>query len=156
MTPQDLASLVQAVSGTYNLPDDLLAAQIQVESSGDPFAFRYEHEFFENYILNKPAKAAKYGPLAACSYGLLQVMFEVAVEMDFTGRPEDLFEPRVGLAFGAKKMRALWDWAGGRSTDYVRALAAYNGGTGGNVAMPYRNLHYAEQVYVAAGRPWVI
>ena len=146
-------ALVQLVATAYALPLDLLTAQIQVESGGDPNAFRYEHDFYTRYVKdNKDAKAAKFGPLAACSYGMLQVMLEVAYEMGFDGRPEDLFEPRVGLAWGAKKMQALWAWAGGVQTDYVQALCAYNGGTGGNSVRPFRNMDYAQKVYTAAGR----
>ncbi len=134
MTPADLSALVQQVASTYNLPQNLLTAQIQHESGGDPFAFRYEHSYFQAYIQNKPAaKAALYGPLAACSYGLLQILLETAYEIGYTDRPEGLFVPRVGLAFGAKQMRKLWDHFGGAPESYRLALAAYNAGEG-NIA----------------------
>jgi soluble lytic murein transglycosylase-like protein len=143
-------ALVFQVATVYHLPVDLLTAQVQVESGGDPHAFRYEYDFYTRYIRGNPdAKAGQYGPLAACSYGLLQIVLEVAYEIGFDGRPEELFEPRIGLAWGAKKMQALLAWAG---TNYVQALAAYNGGTGGNQHPPFRNLAYAEKVYAAAGR----
>jgi len=49
-------------------------------------------------------------------------------------------------------MRALWDWAGRTDSDYIQALAAYNGGPGGNSVQPFRNLSYAEKVYRQAGK----
>ena len=61
-------ALIFQVATSYGLPVDLLTAQIQVESGGDPWAFRYEEEFFLRYIKDRPeAKAGQYGPLAACS-----------------------------------------------------------------------------------------
>ena len=144
-------ALVQEIANAYRLPVHLLEAQVMQESSGNPWAFRFEPNFFKRYIYNNPKAAGyRYGPLAACSYGLMQIMLEVACEMGFEGRPETLFEPRVGLEWGARKMRALWDWAGGRDTDYIQALAAFNGGTGGNVCPPFRNRFYADAVYKRA------
>lgn len=151
-------ALIREVSNAYGLPFDLLRAQVMQESGGDPFAFRYEPAYFRRYVFDDPmtlknehpdALAQKYGPLAACSFGLLQIMYETAVEIGFGGRPEELFVPRVGLSFGAKQMARLLAWAGG---DYYRALAAYNGGQGGNVKPPYRNASYADAVYEKAGR----
>lgn len=123
--------LVATVSATYGLRADLLSAQIMAESSGDQFAFRYERDFFERYIEHKPsAMGFRYGPLAACSYGLLQVLLETALEFGFDGQPQALFEPLVGLSFGAKYLKHWLQLAGG---DYRVALAKYNG-SGGRAA----------------------
>jgi len=117
--------LVVQVATQYGLRTDLLAAQIQAESSGDPFAFRYEHGFFERYVRDRnAAMGARFGPLAACSYGLLQIMLETSLELGFDGRPEELFVPRVGLSWGAKYLQRCLTLTGG---DYRRALARYNG-----------------------------
>jgi soluble lytic murein transglycosylase-like protein len=125
-TPYD--DLILACANNYGLPFALLQAQVMTESSGDPNAFRYEHAYFERYILgNANAKAGQYGPFAACSVGLLQIMVETACEIGFTDRPERLFDPRIGLAFGCKRMQGLLAAAGGPSF-YRVALAAYNGG----------------------------
>ena len=125
----NIVHLIELAAEQYALPQDLLTAQVEHESSGDPWAFRYERDFFGRYIRgNAQAAARAYGPIAACSLGLMQIMVEVAYEMGFDGRPEELFDPATNLDFGAKKMRALWDAAGGTDTDYGIALAAYNGG----------------------------
>jgi soluble lytic murein transglycosylase-like protein len=117
--------LVLQVSSTYGLQPDLLAAQIQVESSGDPFAFRYEKAYFEHYILNNAgAEGYAFGPLAACSYGLLQILLETALENGFDGRPEQLFDPKVGLSWGAKYLQRCLLLT---NQDYPLALKRYNG-----------------------------
>ncbi len=125
--------LVIQVSTQYNLRADLLSAQIEVESSGEPFAFRYERAYFERYINGRVTVAGfRYGPLAACSFGLLQILLETALEHGFDDRPERLFDPRVGLAWGAKYLRVCLDKQAG---DYRGALARYNGS--GPAAMAY-------------------
>jgi len=146
-------ALVTQVAAAVNLPADLLAGQVRIESAGDTWAFRHEPAFYVRYIRNNAqARGAMYGPLAACSYGLLQIMFETALELGFDGRPEDLFVPRIGLLWGAKKMRALWDWAGGLASDYPQALAAYNAGIGNAIGgPPFVNQTYVDKVYSAAG-----
>ena len=126
MTDHDLDLLVQQYASAYGLPASLLKAQVMVESSGNPNTLRYEPAFFETYIKGNPnAKAWAYGPFAACSVGLLQIMVEVAVEMGYGGRPEGLFNSSTGLLWGCKKMQSLVHAAGGV---YRTALAAYNGG----------------------------
>ena len=113
------------VATQYNLRNDLLAAQIQVESGGDPFAFRYEHAFFERYIKDHAsAQGYRFGPLAACSFGLLQILLETALELGFADRPETLFDQRVGLSWGAQYLQKCLLGAGG---DYRVALERYNG-----------------------------
>jgi soluble lytic murein transglycosylase-like protein len=144
--------LIHQVAATYQLDPTLLEGQVLTESDGDPNAFRFEKAFYERYILDKPltiAKAGAYGPFAACSVGLMQIMVEVAYELGFDGRPEQLFTPRVNLAWGARKLRRLLDWADG---DIVRALCAYNGGAVGNAVRPLRNQRYADKVFRLSGR----
>ncbi len=117
--------LVIQVASVYGLRTDLLSAQIIAESAGRPDAFRWEPDFYDRYIHGKPHVAgARFGPLAACSYGLLQILLETALEHGFEGRPEDLFVPRVGLNWGAKYLRWCLDASG---QDHFRALQRYNG-----------------------------
>jgi len=142
--------LIGRVAQTYGLPADVLEGQVLAESHGDPNALRYEPAFFARYVFeNVNSKASHFGPLAACSFGLLQVMLETAMEDGFDGRPEQLFEPMVGLAWGAKHLKWCLDWAGG---DLERALACYNGGKKGNLVRPFRNGDYASKVLRLSGR----
>lgn len=141
--------LIDETAILYRLPRRLLAAQILVESAGDRYAFRHEAGYFDRYLRRNPsARGAGFGPLAACSYGLLQVMLETALEIGFAGRPEELFDPKTGLEWGARYLRACWDWAGATDPDYPRALSAYNGGKGAaRVGPPFRNQPYVDKVY---------
>ena len=141
--PPELAALIDRTAATYKLDSGLLAAQVQVESSGDPWAFRYEPAYFKKYIQSNPdAKGFQYGPLAACSYGLLQILLETALELGFDDRPERLFIPQVGISWGAKYLQKCLRRSHG---DYKLALAAYNGSGSAATA-------YAEKVYTVAGR----
>ncbi len=118
-------ALVVQVSSVYGLRPDLLSAQIQVESSGDPFAFRHEPDYYDRYLRERPtALGFQYGPLAACSYGLMQILFETALELGFDLPPWHLFDPRVGMTWGAKYMQQCLIRT---QNDYRRALARYNG-----------------------------
>jgi hypothetical protein len=142
-TPYD--DLIQTCSNTYGLPFQLLQAQVIRESSGHADAFRYEPAFYDHYLKgNSAAKSVAYGPLGACSYGLLQIMLETAMEIGFSDRPEALFRPSVGLAFGCKKMQLLWQNVGGSATSYRTALARYNGAGAQADA-------YAASIYTLAG-----
>jgi hypothetical protein len=143
--------IVNHVATEFALDEGLLVGQVHVESNGRADSLRYEPAFYEHYIRdNQLAKAARFGPLAACSYGPLQIMLEVAYEIGFAGQPVDLFDAYTGLRWGAKYLRQLLDWADG---DYVRALCAYNGGKQAALHVPYRTLGYAQKVFDAAGRP---
>lgn len=138
------APLIEVVALRYGLDADLLTAQMMVESSGQPDAFRFEPGYYRRYIRGNPAALARaYGPLAACSYGLLQILYESAVEIGFSGQPHELFDPSTGLEWGARYLADLLRWAGG---DYTRALCAFNGGKVGNSTPPYRNQTYADKV----------
>ena len=145
------AQLIGEVASNYKLPATTLEAMVLVESADDPNAFRYEPEFFRNYVrYHDAAKGYRYGPLAACSYGLLQVMLETALESGFTGQPWELFQPRVGLAWGAKHLANLYyGWA---DEDMDRAVAAYNGGRLGNGSRPFRNQLYVDRVLASVER----
>lgn len=126
----------------YHLDRDLLRAQVSVESGFDAFAFRYEDAYFERYLRDKETRGSRYGPLAACSYGLLQIVLETALEAGFTDRPETLFIPRVGLAWGAQYLAACLSHTSG---SYPAALARYNG-RGAAASL------YADRVLAVAGR----
>ena len=121
-------------------------------------ALRFEPAFYSKYLAGTD-KAGKYGAFAACSVGLLQIMFVVAREDGFTGEPWDLFKPDVNLDVGTRHLATLRKriiHAGGAAvtqavdqqpTLLVRAtLAAYNGGLAGNVGPPLRNQAYVEKV----------
>ena len=138
---------IAEVAAAHGLDPRVVEAVVMVESSGRTHAYRYEAGFWAKYLANHPDYRGAVPERASASYGLMQVMYPVAREMGLTSPdPEVLFVPRVGLDYGCRKLASLMKWAEG---DLVRALAAYNGGKGGNTTPPYRNLAYAERVLAA-------
>lgn len=133
---------IQSTAAHYQLDPLLLEAQVFEESADRADAFRYEPAFYERYRAGK-LNWAPWGPLAACSYGLLQIIYATAVGEGFAGRPEALFDPVTNLLCGAHHLRTLLDRTGGNQD---AALAAYNGGLTGNLAPPYRNAAYLARV----------
>lgn len=143
-------SAVDTAADRFGLSPAILWAQLAVESDHRWDAFRFEADYYQRYIIgNGKALAAKYGPLAACSFGPLQILLETAVEHGFGGEPHELFGP-LGLAAGAALMADLLRWAGG---DYARAMAAYNGGKGQNAKPPYRSQAYVDRVMSRLEKP---
>lgn len=138
-------SIIAATALNYQLDPDLLCAQVLVESSGDPFAFRYEPGFWSQYLISRTPSARPEGPLLACSYGLLQILGQTARERGYVGQLSDLFDPAIGVRWGCEHLVYLRQRL---PVDYdVRALlASYNGGLSGNQHPPYRNAAYADKV----------
>jgi hypothetical protein len=135
---------IVATAQRYALDAELLEAQVLVESSGRSDAFHYDLNFYERYVRNNPrALAARFGPLAACSYGLLQIELEVAYERGFMGLPHQLFDPGINLEFGARHLAYLLKLESG---DYTKALEAYNAGPGNLAAGEI----YAQKVFTEA------
>jgi len=138
---------IVAASTKHALKPDLVEALVLIESSGRTHAYRYEPQFWTKYMLGKPAWAGTNPARVSASYGLMQIMYPVAVEVGFTGSdPEYLFVPSIGLEFGCRQLAQLLAWAQG---DANQALCAYNGGRGGNGVHPFRNQPYADRVLAA-------
>ena len=136
---------IHTLAASINWSPTLLEAQVQVESAGDPWAFRYEPAFWAHYLMHNAA-AKTHNPIGACSFGLLQIMYEVAVEEGYTGPAEGLFDPATGLMCGVRHLQKLRMW---RPDDDHAVLAAYNGGMAGNGGAPYRNAAYVTRVLAA-------
>jgi soluble lytic murein transglycosylase-like protein len=67
----------------------------------------------------------------ATSWGLMQIMGQVARELGYTGDLQQLLEPQNSLDYGCKKLRQCFDRTDG-SND--AALLRYNGGGNKNYA----------------------
>ena len=130
----------------HGLPVDLVTAVVLTESSGQTHAYRHEPAFWRRYLEGKPEWDGANPARVSASYGLMQVMFPVAVEFGYARHdpPEYLFVPLIGLDYGCKVLRERMDWAKG---DVRAALASYNGGKGGNAPGGLlRNAAYADKV----------
>lgn len=156
-------SEIAAAAGQFHLPPRLVEALVLKESSGQTDAFRFEPGFWRRYMAKVDPWRGQNPRRVSSSYGLLQIMFITAAERGYPGEPEGLFAPAVGLEWGCRQLRYLLDWAATFPVSPARrlrsALAAYNGGRGGNAPCTIggeqprlRNDVYAASVLALYGR----
>jgi soluble lytic murein transglycosylase-like protein len=134
---------IREAAEDYGLNPKIVEAVVLVESSGFTHSYRYEPEFWKRYMEGKSQWQGANPRRVSASYGLMQCMYPVAVELGFTGEPEELFQPNVGLKYGCLKLKELLAWSKG---NVDQALAGFNGGKGGNAHPPYRNWEYVAKV----------
>lgn len=125
-TQQYLAALARAVATRHNLDPALVCALVEQESEWDSDSIRYEPAFRARYIapmgLPPTEEVAR-----SISWGLLQVMGQVAREHGFTGRfLSALCLPEIGLDVGCAVFAAKLAQAFG---ELPHALALWNGGS---------------------------
>lgn len=122
----------------------LVCAVVEQESGWSPWAMRFEPGFLRHYVKPPLPEAPTTGEIArATSWGLMQIMGQVALEMGFEGKfYSELCEPETGLLFGCKKLAKCLD---ARSGDQGKALLMYNGGS---------NLQYPDQVLARVRKYW--
>lgn len=144
---------ITTIANSYGLDPQLVAAIVWQESRGHSDAYRFEPAFFLRYLSRKPEWKDKNPRRVSASYGLTQILHVTAYEMGFRGEPEELFLPRTNLHYGCQKLKSLFDWVAGfpvsPDTRLRAAIAAYNGGRGGNTpGKPLRptNAQYADRV----------
>lgn len=142
--------LIKQFADLHGLDPKLLTAVVMQESSGNPYAIRYEPAFFRKYLegidpKNLPGAQPNYKevtPLTesrarAFSYGLCQVMGQTAREFGFKSDfLTELCDPETNLNLGARilahhllKTRgdvraALLRWNGGSNKSYPDKVLA--------------------------------
>src|SRR3989304_5392631 len=128
----DLLVLAQQAAGTHDLWPELVCAVIEQESGWDRWAVRYEPAFYKRYIEPLLARPMPAPPnetearMRAFSWGLMQVMGQVAREHGFGGRSlAQLCDPAIGLDVGCRILAAKLAPAGGGAKP---ALLLWNGG----------------------------
>ena len=112
-SPPQLVALARKAAAAQSLDPALVCAVVEQESSWNTWAMRYEPAFFAKYVArlytnNKITASEAYA--RGFSWGLMQVMGQVAREMGFDGTfLSALCDPEQGLAIGcqavAKKIR---------------------------------------------------
>lgn len=148
--------LIQTIAAEFALDPVLVEAVVVQESSGNTDAFRFEPNFYNRYIKPKGLFPGQNPRRVSSSYGLMQVMYPVALEDGYPKDlpPEDLFKPEQGIRAGCRRLRKLTDWADKgwpqvpAERRLLAVLASYNGGSGGNKPTddPPRNGVYAKSV----------
>jgi soluble lytic murein transglycosylase-like protein len=134
MAPVELIALAHAAASKHALDPAMVCAVVEQESSWDPHAIRYEPAFRTRYI--RPLKLPPTEEIArSISWGLMQVMGQVAREHGFSGKfLSALCEPATGLEVGCTVLATTLSRAAG---DIHHALAHWNGGA---------NLRYPAEV----------
>lgn len=130
----ELIALARDAAARYGLDAALVCALIEQESSWDTHAMRYEPGFRALYVA--PLRLAPSEEIArSISWGLMQVMGQVAREHEFGGKfLSALCDPATGIDVGC---RVLVSKLAAASRDVTRGLQRWNGGA---------NPDYAAQV----------
>jgi soluble lytic murein transglycosylase-like protein len=126
MVKPEIRAIIEKKAREFELDPDLIEAFCMTESSGNPQAVRYEPGFYKRYIMPMHLEE-KEGKGRATSYGLMQIMGEVAREYGFKDDFERLFNPEIGLEYSLKHLKRFIKKYESKGIDY--AMAAYNAGT---------------------------
>jgi hypothetical protein len=138
--------LVEGICKVYRVNPMWVKAIVQVESSWNPYAVRYESDY--SYLF-KPQDFLRNGLISLnteiatqkMSWGLGQLMGAVAREQGFKGTMPELVQPELNLKHVCIRLAELKK----KSQDQDSVFAGYNGGP---AAMKKINGMYVNQPYV--------
>lgn len=152
MTKDELQKLAVMVALNMGLDPALVCAMCATESSWNPDATRYEPAFYNRYISAMKGLSEEEMENRATSFGLLQIMGQVAREQGYDDPLENLLKnPVDGLTQGCKKLRKCISMESHEHSTYANdraaALLRYNGG--GDAGYPGRVMeHYADYAHL--------
>ena len=139
---ESLIEKAKSKAALYGLDPALVCAVCEQESGWDCWAMRYEPAFFVRYIAHQPNLTDTERQARATSWGLMQVMGEVARELGFSHKfLAMLCDPDICLTVGCNKLSKCLAAAGGVEAE---ALMKWNGGGNPEYAMQVlaRKEHY--------------
>ena len=124
-------ALIRRKSGDFNVPAAIIAATIQVESAGNTYAMRFEPGYRWTWQIGEWANkiGMTYATMETAqktSWGLMQIMYGVALEHRFHGWPSELAIPETGVHFGCMHLKQKYQKYG---PDPAHTYAAYNAGS---------------------------
>ena len=126
MTREELIALAVQTARAYELDPRLVCAVCEQESSFNPFAIRFEPAFLSRYVLPLNLGSRTEETARAFSWGIMQVMGQVAREHGFKGQfLSMLCEPVAGLDIGCRVLRSKLN---SHPSTVTAGLLAYNGG----------------------------
>ena len=125
----DYAQTIATMAAKYGLDPSLVTAVIQQESGGDTNAVRLEQAFYQRYVKPLPNLSPGERVDRSVSWGLMQVMGQVARELGYTDSLPALCQPWIGIEYGCKHLANKIKAAGGNVT---HALLLWNGGSDPN------------------------
>jgi soluble lytic murein transglycosylase-like protein len=127
MNIPDLQQIAVTIAHKFELDPALVQSICHHESDGwKPWAVRYEPAFYRRYIESMKGLTSTEMHGRAHSYGLMQVMGQVARELGFDGEfLTELCDPAVSVTYGCRKLLQCLKRKDG---DIEAALLDYNGG----------------------------
>lgn len=120
-----LVQLAKQTATKYGLDPALVCAVVEQESNWNPWASRFEPRFLARYIEPLGLKDTTEVQARAFSYGLMQLMGQVARELGWKGPILQLTDPAVNLVLGCQHLANKLKAAGG---DITQGLLKWNGG----------------------------
>lgn len=127
----DAIELAKTTAVTAGLSPAIVCGVCERESSWFQYSLRYEPAFEAKYLKKLKLTDATEQNLRATSFGLMQILGQVARELGYSGPLGGLCEPALGIKYGCAKLAAALKKAKG---DYTAALLAYNGGANAQYA----------------------
>ena len=142
----EITAAIQEAALSAGLPISIVRGVVCTESSGNPDATKWEPGFYKHYIKGKfPDDDYHSEHGRAVSWGLMQIMGQVARERGFKGDFRELLQPEVGLYWGCRQLSVLKEryfkkhgWAG--------VIAAYNQGNARKIGNRFANQPYVDRV----------
>lgn len=147
MLTQAIKNIIKIRAEEFEIDPDLVTAFVMVESSGNPKATRYEANFYKKYILpmlHSNAITQEEAIGRATSFGILQIMGQVAREKGFKGTFEELLDPAINLTWSLKHLKSFINKYAPNLDD---AIASYNAGSPRkDETGKYRNQIYVDKI----------
>jgi soluble lytic murein transglycosylase-like protein len=151
ISKEDVLAAAVEKSKEHGIELELILAFIEVESSFYPFAFRFEPKWRVARTDDQIRQVALHNNLSESterielmsSFGVMQVMGEVARELGYTGRLTDLFDPVYGIQYGCLKLKKCLEKYPNNQDD---AIAAYNAGVPTMTGGGYKNQAYVDAI----------
>lgn len=128
-TRDQLVDLAKTSAQAHGVDPALWCAVIEQESAWNPHAVRYEPGFFKKYVEPQNLTSPTENACRAMSWGLCQIMGQVARELGFDAKTQDFLEivkPEVNMEFGLRHFKNKLSRTGG---DVSKTLLAWNGGS---------------------------
>lgn len=125
MTKDDLISLAKQAAIAANLNPEVVCGICERESSWEPWTIRYEPAFYVRYVDALALGDATEARARAFSWGLMQVMGQVAREAGYKDHLPMLCDPQTALEWGCKVFAQKLNRASG---NVENALHLWNGG----------------------------
>jgi soluble lytic murein transglycosylase-like protein len=122
-----LVAQVKQIATMNGVDPALACAVVEQESGFNTWAMRYEPAFFVRYVAPILNLSDTERQARATSWGLFQVMGQVARERGFTQKfLSSLCDPDFGIPVGIQFLKHCLDACGG---DEAKALLRWNGGS---------------------------